>query len=120
MMIKKILNSLLTFFIILLVGTLLLTLFNYFNLLSSKIISVLKLLLPLTSIFITGYQLGKQSEKKGYIEGLKLGVIIILIFLTFVLILDKFSLKSLIYYLILLLTSVMSSMIGINKKKLNS
>lgn len=119
-MLKKILNSLLAFFIIILVGTLLITLINYFSLLSPKIISILKLIFPISAIFISSYRLGKQSEKKGYIEGLKLGIIIILIFTTIILILDKFTLKSLLYYLILILTSILSSMIGINRKKLNT
>ena len=114
------LNSLLSFFIIILVGTMLITLFNYFNLLPSNIISILKLLLPLTAIFISSYRLGKQSERKGYIEGLKLGIIIILICLAIILLLDKFTVKSLLYYFILLLTSILSSMIGINRKKLNT
>ena len=113
---KKILKLLGGFFIVILVGTLILTLINYFNLLNSKIISILKLLLPLGAIFVSSYKLGKTTEQKGYLEGLKLGSIIILIFLVLVVILDKFSLKSLIYYSIILLTSVLSSMIGINKK----
>lgn len=119
-MLKKILNALLTFFIIIIVGTLFLTLFNYFNILSPKIISILKLIIPLSAIFTSSYRLGKQSEKKGYIEGLKLGSIIIIIFLTLILLLDQFTTKSLIYYLILILTSILSSMIGINRKKLNT
>lgn len=118
-MLKKILNALLTFLIIMMVGTIFLTLMNYFNILSPKIISILKLLIPLTAIFISSYRLGKESEKKGYLEGLKLGSLIILIFLTLILLLDKFSLKSLLYYLILLLTSILSSMIGINRKQRN-
>ena len=117
-MLKKILNSLLTFFIIILVGTLLITLFNYFNLLNTKIISILKLITPIISMFISSYKLGKQSETKGYIEGLKLGSIIVVIFFILILLLDKFEIKSLIYYTILLITSTLSSMIGINKKKI--
>lgn len=118
-MLKKILNSILTFFIIILVGTLIITLINYFSLLPSNIISILKLILPITTIFISSYKLGKQSEKKGYIEGLKLGIIIITIFIILTLLLDKLSVKSSLYYLILLLTSTLSSMIGINRKKTN-
>lgn len=118
-MFKKVLSPLLTFFIILLVGTLFLTLLNYFSLFSTKVISVLKLILPISAIFVSSYRLGKQSEKKGYIEGLKLGIIIILIFFVLILLLDKFTLKSLLYYLILILTSILSSMIGINRKKTN-
>lgn len=115
-MFKKILKSLLIFFTIIFIGTLLITLLNYFSLIHSNIISILKLLLPISSITIASFLLGKQSEKKGYIEGLKLGIIIILIFLTLILLLDRFTLKSLLYYLILVLTSILSSMIGINKK----
>ena len=116
-MLKNILKSLLIFFITILVGTLIITLLNYFSLFSPNIISILKLILPITAIFITSYRLGKKSEKKGYIEGLKLGFIVIAILFIIVLLLDKFNVKSLLYYLILLLTSVLSSMIGINRKK---
>ena len=118
-MVNKILNSLLTFFIIIITGTLVITIFNYFNILSSNIISIMRLILPVIAIFISSYKLGKVSDKKGYLEGLKFGGIVILIFTILVILLDKLELRSLIYYLILLLTSVMSSMIGINRKKTN-
>ena len=118
-MVNKILNSLLTFFIIIITGTLVITIFNYFNILSSNIISIMRLILPVIAIFISSYKLGKVSDKKGYLEGLKFGGIVILIFTILVILLDKLELRSLIYYLILLLTSVMSSMVGINRKKTN-
>ena len=118
-MVRKILNSLFTFFIIILVGTLVITILNYFNILSNSIISIMKLILPILGMFINSYRLGKTSEKKGYLEGLKFGGIVILIFSLLVILLDKFELKSLIYYLILILTSIMSSTVGINRKKTN-
>ena len=118
-MIKKILNSLFTFFIIIFGGTLVITILNYFNMLSNSIISIIKLILPILGMFISSYRLGKTSEKKGYLEGLKFGGIVILIFSLLVILLDKFELKSLIYYLILILTSIMSSTVGINRKKTN-
>lgn len=104
------------FWLIILGGTFILTLLNYFNLVPNKILSILKLLLPIISIFVISYKLGKQSEKNGYLEGLKIGSIIVLLFIILVLLLDKFMIKSLIYYLILILSSIMGSMIGINKK----
>ena len=67
-MIKKILNSLFTFFIIILVGTLVITILNYFNILSNSIISIMKLILPILGMFISSYKLGKTSEKQGYLE----------------------------------------------------
>ena len=114
---KKLLKSLILFFLIILISTFILTITNYFNLLPTNIISILKLIIPLSAITISSYILGKQSEKKGYIEGIKIGTIIIIIFYILVIILDKFKLKSLIYYAILFLTSILSSMIGINRKK---
>lgn len=119
-MFKKIFNCLTWFFILLLVGTLVLTLFNYFNIINSKVISIMKFILPVISMFISSYRLGKLSDKKGYLEGLKFGSIIILIFMVLVLLLDKISWKCILYYGILLLISIMGSMIGINKRKLNA
>ena len=117
---KKILKFTLWFFIMIITGTLFITLFNYFNLLNSKIISIMKFLIPNIAIFISSYKLGKTSIKQGYLEGLKLGSIIILIFILLTIILDSISLRSILYYLILLLFSIIGSMIGINRKKLNT
>lgn len=108
------------FFIILLIGTLILTLINYFDIMSDKIVSIMRFIIPMIAMFVSSYRLGKSSDKKGYLEGLKFGGIIILIFMGLVIILDKLSFNSMLYYLILLLTSVMSSMIGINRKKMNA
>jgi putative membrane protein (TIGR04086 family) len=108
------------FFIVLLGGTLILTLINYFNIMGSKIVAVMRFILPVIAILISSYRLGKMSDKKGYLEGLKFGSIIILIFMVLVIILDKLSLKGILYYAILLLISIMGSTIGINKRKLNA
>ena len=117
---KKILNSLMWFFIFLFIGTLVVTLINYFNIFNGNIILIIRFIIPMIGMIISGYRLGKSSDKKGYLEGIKLGSIIILIFMFLVIILDKFEVKSVFYYLILLLTSIVSSMVGINMKKLNS
>ena len=116
-MLKKILNCLMWFFIWLLVGTLVLTLINYFDILGNNVVSIMKFIIPLLIMFANSYRLGNMSDKLGYLEGLKFGGIVIFIFVIMVIILDKFSLRSILYYGILLLTSVMGSMIGINRKK---
>lgn len=108
------------FFIMLLSGTLVLTLINYFDIMGNKLVAVMRFIIPMIAMLISSYRLGKMSDKKGYLEGLKLGGIIILIFMVLVILLDKFSFKSLLYYGILLLTAVMGSMIGINRKKLEA
>ena len=60
-----------------------LTIFNYFNILNGTILKVLELFIPLISIFIGSYKLGKTSNQKGYIEGLKYSGIWVIIFLIF-------------------------------------
>ena len=117
-MFKNYLTSLGYFFAILIISTLILTIFNYFNIINQKIITILKLLIPIIAIFIASFKLGTHSKQKGYLEGLKIGIIIILTFTIIVLLLDKISIKSLLYYTILVLTAMLSSMIGINRKKI--
>ena len=116
-MFKNYLVSLGYFFIILILSTLILTIFNYFNILNSKIINILKLLIPIIAIFIASFKLGTKSKQRGYLEGLKIAIIIILTFTIIVLLVDKLTIKSLLYYTILILTAMLSSMIGINRKK---
>ncbi len=100
----------------LLIINLFLTIFSYFNLFSTKVIDIMGFVLMLVSLFISSYILGTKSKKNGYLEGLKFGGIIVLIFILLVILLDKFLLRSLIYYVILILTSIFGSMLGINKK----
>ena len=95
----------------------LLTILNYFNIFNASIISVLKLVVPGVSMLISGYIMGSHSKEKGYLEGIKIGISVMVIFVLIVLLLDKLSIKSWIYYAILLLVAIMGSMIGINKKK---
>ena len=117
-MLKKIVNCLIWFFVIIFIGTLVLTLINYFDIINNKVASIIKFVIPMLGMIISSYRLGKMSDKKGYLEGLKLGGIIVLIFMVMVIILDKLSWKSIIYYGILVLTAIMGSTIGINRKKI--
>ena len=116
-MLKKIINKLLYFIGITCIATFIITILNYFNILNDNTINILKILIPIIIISISSFQLGKTATKKGYIEGIKFGLIIISIFIIITIILKEISIKSIIYYLILLLTSTLSSMLGINQKK---
>ena len=89
----------------------------YFNLISMKTFSILKLLVILISTFIASFLLGTKTKNKGYLEGIKQSLILIVIFLIPTIITSNFNLKVFIYYLIILITGSLGSMIGINKKK---
>jgi len=71
-------------------------------------------------MFIIGIILGKQSINKGYLKGLLFSTICILLLTIFSLIF-KFTLNinSIIYYIILIISTTFGSMLGINKKSKN-
>ena len=112
--IAYILGSILLFSI--LIGTL-----SYFNLLSNNVIKVFELIAIIISMFIGGLYLGRLSNKKGFLEGIKIGIVVIVIlFLLSYLGFDiSFSLNTFIFYLLIFISSILGSIIGINKKSSN-
>lgn len=69
-------------------------------------------------VFAISFYNGRKASKKGYLEGLKLGGIIIAVFFIISLFSGNIiSLSKVIYYLLLLLVSVVASSLGINMKK---
>lgn len=102
---------------ILIGSTIIITILNYFNILMGNVLKITELLIPIISIFIGSYILGKSSNNKGYIEGLKYGIAWIILFLIINLISKNFTYLSLIYYLILIIIAIVSSIIGINRRK---
>lgn len=96
----------------------LLTLLYYFNIIGPNLNKVLKIVIILLNIFISSFILGKNTISKGYLEGIKFALIIIPIFIFISLIThSKLELKVILYYIIILITSILGSMIGINRKK---
>lgn len=117
---KKYIKSLSFTFLSIIILTFLITILNYIGLASGLFFSILKLIVPIISIFIGGLIIGVNSNEKGWLNGLKVGIIIILIFTILIFILkENLSLKLVIYYLILLSLSVFGSMIGISKNNQN-
>ncbi len=101
-----------------LVLTFIVTLLSYFNIISSKVLSILEITILCLSLFVGGFIIGKKSLKKGYLEGLKLSGIFLIILLLFnFLAFDQtFKISDLIFYLIITLSSIFGSTLGINKK----
>ena len=118
----KYLNSILKVLLINILLILLLssftTLLYYFNLLSSGVYNIFKLLIPLFSIFITTISFTKKVKEKGWFEGLKLGILLIIVFIAISCFAStSFSIKMMLYYLIILITAILGGMIGINKSE---
>lgn len=99
----------------LMILTVLLTIINYFNLFNSSITNILKIVNMVLSILIGSFLLGKKSINKGWLEGIKYGLVISIILFAFnYLALDRFNI---IIYPIVLVTSMVGAVIGINYKK---
>lgn len=114
---KKLGKSLIYVFSILLVGIFIITLLNYIGLLNGKIFSFFEILILIISLFIGGFIIGKNSKKKGWLEGIKLSMIIIVLFfiISYLAFQTLPELKTIIYYIIILSSSIIGSMIGITK-----
>ena len=114
---KKIIKSIIITLIIFFSLTLIITILNYFNILSMKLVNILSYIVPFISYFTGGYLLGKKSQSKGFLEGLKLGIVYILILLLInILLFKEFNASTLISYIIVLTSCIFGSILGINKK----
>lgn len=99
------------------ISLLLITTLYHFNLISSNIYQALKFVLLLANILISGIILGKKTTSKGYLEGIKLGLFLIILFTLLTLLTgESLKLRILLYDMIILITSILGGMIGINKK----
>ncbi len=85
-----------------------------------KLNSIVKINFVVISIItlILGVIEGKKTSKKGYLEGLKIGGIVIsILFLLNLILYRSFSLYILLYYLVIIASTTIGSMIGINLKR---
>ena len=116
---KKIIKSL-GFSIGILLGlTLIITILNYIGIIGTTIVDAFSYITPFISLFIGGLLLGKESNNKGWLEGIKYGLICIVIFFIFNFLAFNqiFNTKSIILYIVTLIASILGGMIGINMKK---
>lgn len=102
-----------------LIFTLLLSILQYFNILSGTVSLILTFIFMIGLFFFFGMQFGKTTDQKGYLEGLKIGAIfsLVVFLLNLFFFTSPFKLTRILYYGLLILASVVGSMIGINKKK---
>ena len=68
-------------FILILIFTLIYTILYYFNITSTSFNNALKIISFILIFVLTGIRIGRLSNKKGWLEGLKMALITIVIFL---------------------------------------
>ena len=101
--------------------TLLATTLNFFNIITTNTMNLFKMIIPVITILISGIYLGNKAKSKGWKEGLKLSIVIIILLLLIHLIWmrNTFGIKNIFYYSILMISSMVGSIIGINIKRKN-
>ena len=107
--------------LIILLGSLITSILYYFNITSDKLNSILLYLVGVISIFVGSLLTSKKSNKKGIISGLIYFIIFALIclFLSLIVFKSNFSISSLIYYIVLLVFSLLAGIIGKNSQTTN-
>ena len=115
---KKFIKPLLYSFGILFIFTFIITLLNYIGIISGLTLKIIKVIIPIISYFIPGFIIGKNSDKKGWLSGIEIGLIITSILLIInVLFKTETSITLILFYLGLIIISILGSILGINKKK---
>lgn len=86
---------------------------------NSSITNLLIFIFNISLFFIFGIKSGKRANNKGYLAGLKIGGLFLLLLIIINLFTNRviFSISTLIYYIVLILASVLGGMLGINKKE---
>ncbi|MDD6879241.1 MAG: TIGR04086 family membrane protein [bacterium] len=117
MFLIKYLKSLLCLFISIVILTLIISILNYTNIINNNSMPYFKLSSLIISLFISGIYIGKHATNKGYLEGFKVSLIFIIISFLFnyLGLNNNISLKIFIFYIISIISTVLGSIIGINK-----
>ena len=86
---------------------------------NSTITNLMIFIFNILAFFIFGFKSGKKANNKGYIAGLKIGglFLLILIIINLFTTLEFFNITTIIYYVLLILSSALGGSIGINKKE---
>ena len=115
--IKIFLKSILIIIIGLFISSIIINTLYYFDIVSNNVIKYLKMFLGISIFFISGLYIGKKSTFKGYINGLKLSMIIVILFILLGIIFKNINVLRIVYYLITTTCITFGAMIGISKKE---
>ena len=115
----KYIKSIIFFISLVLILNLVTSILYYFNLTNDNSNHILKIINFIIIYLLTGLYIGKYSKSKGWLDGIKMSLIIILLSIIFILIIPstKFTLYTFIFYLILTLLIIIGSQLSIKLRK---
>lgn len=110
----KYIKSFILFLLYIILFPIFLTIMNLVKINTNKIIIIIS---GSIFMFIIGLLLGKKTNKNGYLNGLLLSTIsVFFIFISSLIFKYSLNINSLIYYLVLIISTIFGSIIGVNKK----
>lgn len=116
----KVLNYLkyIGIFILFIIGIALITSLINLTGLNTNLINKLAIILTALSFFIISAMASKNFNEKGYILGIKLGLLFVLlmVFINLIFFKSSFSIDRIIYYIILVFSSILGGSFGKNLK----
>lgn len=113
---KKHIGAFLYSFTSLLIGSFIVSILYYFNITSDKFNNILLYFISISSIFIGSTYFSKNMKYKGLVNGIIYFLIwfIIMLFLSLIVFKTHFGIKNIIYYIILLIFSLIAGVLGKN------
>ena len=114
--IKNYLKTYSYYLIMILVYLIIMSIICYTGIINYKTISIINFIASLIMFFIIGYKISILEGKRGYLNGFFISVILVLFYMLISLILSKLSFSSLVYYLSLILSSMVGGILGVSKK----
>lgn len=102
---------------VMIICTIIITLLNYFNIINGTLLNIIHYIIPIISVMVGSFMLGRFSSKKGYVEGLKYAGIWSIIFLIINIFTKGLNWTSIIFFILLVFLSMLSSILGINRRK---
>ncbi len=113
------LKSYLIIFIMFLMYLIIMSTIYYFELLSYKTVSIINYIFMIIIFFLLGRKVTIFERKKGYLNGFIIATILVILFSLISLLISKLTFSSLVYYLSLIISSMIGGILTINKKSLN-
>ncbi|MEG1305653.1 MAG: TIGR04086 family membrane protein [Bacilli bacterium] len=103
-----------------LIYLLMFTSLHYFGIMPYNVLKILSLIFTIIIFILMGINVSRTIRNKGYINGIIVGVIYVIILILLSLILrENLTIKSLVYYVVLIASSTVGGIAGINIKLFN-
>lgn len=113
---KNYIKTIIKYFILIIIYIFIISLLYYFELFNYKTIRIINYIINILLFAYTGYRIASLEQRKGYLNGFLISIILIFLFIILSLIFSKINFSTLVYYLSLISSSITGGIIGVSKK----